>query len=70
MSSAVWGALTSAPTHMDAHTDHIPKSFMYISRTFKGLTPNGRYIHLIKNGRATYHPDYYTIDGRLLQPHT
>jgi len=69
MSSTVWGALTSTPNEMDARTGHIPKSSMYISSTFKGLTPNGRYIHLIKNGRATYHPSYYTIDGRLLQSH-
>ena len=38
--------------------------------TFKGLTPDGRYIHLTKTGRVTYHPSYYTIDGRLLQPHS
>jgi|GEM_PF-1289209 len=48
---------------------HIPKSTMYLSSTFKGLTPDGRYIHLTKTGRVTYHPGYYTIDGRLLQPH-
>ena len=49
---------------------HIPKSIMYLSSTFKGLTPDGRYIHLTKTGRVTYHPSYYTIDGRLLQPHS
>lgn len=54
---------------MDIKIEHIPKSSMYISSTLKGITPDGRYIHLIKNGRVTYHPAYYTIDGRLLQPH-
>lgn len=48
---------------------HSPKSSMYICSTLKGLTPDGRYVHLIKNGRVTYHPAYYAIDGRLLQPH-
>lgn len=48
---------------------HIPKGSMYISSTLKGLTPDGRYIHLLKNGRVTYHPGYYAMDGRLLQPH-
>lgn len=70
MSSMVWSALLSIPNDMDTGTGYIAKSSMYISSTLKGLTPNGRYIHLIKNGRATYHPGYYTIDGRLLQPHT
>ena len=70
MSDPVGGALTSTPNDIDACTGHILKSSLYISSTLKGLTPNGRYIHLIKNGRATYHPGYYTIDGRLLQPHT
>lgn len=59
----------NTPNDMDARTGHIPKSSMHISSTLKGLTPNGRYIHVIKNGRATYHPGYYTIDGRLLQTH-
>jgi len=69
MLSTVWSTLWSTPNDMDKDTGHIPKSSMYISSTLKGLTPNGRYIHIIKNGRATYHPAYYTIDGRLLQPH-
>ena len=70
MSNTVWSALMNTPNDMDAHTGHLPKSSIYISRTLKGLTPHGRYIHIIKNGRATYHPGYYTIDGRLLQAHT
>ena len=61
--------LTNIPNDMKAHISHISKSSIFISSTLKGLTPNGRYIHVIKNGRATYHPGYYTIDGRLLQPH-
>ena len=69
MLNTVWSTLMSTPNDMNGRTGHIPKSSMYISSTLKGLTPNGRYIHLIKNGRATYHPGYYTIDGRLLQPH-
>ena len=61
--------LISMPTEMNVHIKHNPKSSMYISSTFKGMTPDGRYIHLTKNGRVTYHPGYYTIDGRLLQAH-
>ena len=70
MSSTLESALTGTPNDLTTHTGHISKSVLYISSTLKGLTPNGRYIHLTKNGRATYHPGYYTIDGRLLQPHT
>lgn len=62
--------LISTPRDMDLCIDHIPKSSIHFSSTLKGITPDGRYIHLTKNGRATYHPGYYTIDGRLLQPHT
>lgn len=61
--------LATIPIDHTLHIDHTPKSSMYISSTLKGLTPDGRYIHLIKNGRVTYHPAYYAIDGRLLQPH-
>jgi hypothetical protein len=70
MLSAVCGCLTNSPNTTNVSIGHIPKSSIYLSRTLKGLTPDGRYIHLIKNGRVTYHPGYYTIDGRLLQPHT
>lgn len=69
MVSNVWGDLTAVPNKINIYIDHIPKSVMHISSTLKGITPDGRYIHLTKNGRATYHPGYYTIDGRLLQPH-
>ena len=69
MSITVWGVLMNTPHDINTRTGHNPKSAMYISSTLKGLSPNGRYIHLIKNGRATYNPNYYTIDGRLLQPH-
>ena len=69
MSNTVWDDLISIPSEMDACTGHIPKSSIYVSGTLKGMTPDGRYIHLTKNGRVTYHPAYYTIDGRLLQPH-
>lgn len=41
----------------------------YDSKTFIGYTPDGRYVHKTKFGRATYHPAYYAIDGTLLQPH-
>ncbi len=61
--------LSNSTTEITVHIDHSPKSSMYISSTLKGLTPDGRYVHLIKNGRVTYHPAYYAIDGRLLQPH-
>lgn len=60
---------TSTVKDMSIHIDYIPKSSLYICSTLKGLTPDGRYIHLIKNGRVTYHPGYYALDGRLLQPH-
>lgn len=69
MSSNVWNDLISISSEMDMRTGHIPKSSIYISATLKGMTPDGRYIHLTKNGRVTYHPGYYTIDGRLLQMH-
>lgn len=61
--------LTTKIQSMALPIDHTPKSPMYICSTLKGLTPDGRYVHLIKNGRVTYHPAYYAIDGRLLQPH-
>lgn len=60
---------TSSANDDPMHINHTPKSSMYICSTLKGVTPDGRYIHLIKNGRVTYHPAYYAIDGRLLQPH-
>jgi hypothetical protein len=69
MLSAVCGYLTSSPNDTNVCIGHIPKSSIYLSSTLKGLTPDGRYIHLTKNGRVTYHPGYYAIDGRLLQPH-
>jgi hypothetical protein len=69
MLSAVCGYLTSSSNDTNVCIVHIPKSYIHLSSTLKGLTPDGRYIHRIKNGRATYHPGYYTIDGRLLQPH-
>lgn len=69
MLSAVCGYLTSSLNATNGCIGHIPKSSIYLSSTLKGLTPDGRYIHLIKNGRVTYHPGYYAIDGRLLQPH-
>lgn len=62
-------ALTTEIKSITLPIDHTPKSPMYICSTLKGLTPDGRYVHLIKNGRVTYHPAYYAIDGRLLQPH-
>ena len=61
--------LGSTINETNTHIDYIPKSSLYICSTLKGLTPDGRYVHLIKNGRVTYHPAYYAIDGRLLQPH-
>jgi len=61
--------LTTRTDDITVQINHIPKSSMYICSTLKGLTPDGRYVHLIKNGRVTYHPGYYAIDGRLLQPH-
>jgi hypothetical protein len=61
--------LTTKTDDIKVQINHIPKSSMYICSTLKGLTPDGRYVHLIKNGRVTYHPGYYAIDGRLLQPH-
>jgi hypothetical protein len=70
MLSTVCSYLISPPNDTNVSIGHTPKSSIYLSRTLKGLTPDGRYIHLIKNGRVTYHPGYYTIDGRLLQPHT
>ena len=69
MLSKISTDLTTMPIDPTLHIDHSPKSSMYICSTLKGLTPDGRYIHLIKNGRVTYHPAYYAIDGRLLQPH-
>ena len=69
MLSKIPMALPTAITDHHVHIDHSLKSSMYICSTLKGLTPDGRYIHLIKNGRVTYHPAYYAIDGRLLQPH-
>lgn len=69
MLSKISTDLISGTTDTHVHIDHIPKSSMYICSTLKGMTPDGRYIHLIKNGRVTYHPAYYAIDGRLLQPH-
>jgi len=63
-------ALTNTPYDIETHLGHISSRSLFISSTLKGFTPNGRYIHVIKNGRATYHPGYYTIDGRLLEPHT
>lgn len=69
MSDTIWSALISIPNGMDMHTGHTPKSSLYTSSTLKGITPDGRYVHLTKNGRVTYHPAYYTIDGRLLQSH-
>jgi len=70
MSNTDFGVLMNTSNDMATHTGHISTSSIFISSTLKGVTPNGRYIHLIRNGRATYHPGYYTIDGRLLQPHT
>lgn len=70
MSSVDCGCLTGLPANINARFGHNPKSSIYFSSTLKGITPDGRYIHHIKNGRVTYHPGYYTIDGRLLQPHT
>jgi len=69
MSKNIGDDLISIPSQMDIHTGYIPKSSLYISSTLKGMTPDGRYVHLTKNGRVTYHPGYYTIDGRLLQTH-
>lgn len=69
MSSNSDDDLTSISTEAEVRVVHNPKTSIYISSTFKGMTPDGRYIHLTKNGRVTYHPGYYTIDGRLLQTH-
>lgn len=69
MLSEISTNLTSITNNTQVHINHIPKSSMYICSTLKGVTPDGRYIHLIKNGRVTYHPAYYAMDGRLLQPH-
>ena len=60
---------TNISSETTLHAVHTPKTSICISSTFKGLTPDGRYIHLTKYGRVTYHPGYYTIDGRLLQTH-
>lgn len=71
MSNTVCGYFTSTPNDMDVCPDHkhIIKSSIHFSSTLKGITSDGRYVHTTKNGRATYHPGYYTIDGRLLQKH-
>lgn len=69
MLSKIPSDMTELTTVITTPISHIPKSSMYICSTLKGLTPDGRYIHLTKNGRVTYHPAYYAIDGRLLQPH-
>jgi hypothetical protein len=69
MSSDASDDLTSISNETKVRTVHTPKSSLYISSTFKGMTPDGRYIHLTKYGRVTYHPGYYAIDGRLLQSH-
>ena len=69
MERNVWGDRNTVPKDMKVRTNHTPKSIIHISNTLKGVTPDGRYIHRIKNGRVTYHPGYYTIDGRVLQPH-
>ena len=69
MLSKVYDYFMSTPKDADVCTDYIPKSSIHFSNTLKGITPDGRYVHVTKNGRATYHPGYYTIDGRLLQPH-
>lgn len=66
----IWSDLSIESKDIKPQKNHTPKSSMHISSTLKGVTPDGRYIHMIKNGRVTYHPGYYTIDGRLLQPHT
>ncbi|MBC8016187.1 MAG: hypothetical protein H7X79_10660 [Sporomusaceae bacterium] len=70
MVSNIQGEPNIAPKDIKAYTHHTPKSSIHISSTLKGVTPDGRYIHIIKNGKVTYHPGYYTIDGRLLQPHS
>ena len=44
------------------------KDYFPVSRSFLGMGGSGRYVHATKQGRATYHPAYYTIDGRLLEP--
>ena len=53
----------------DLAINNNPAVVLVFGGTLKGMTPDGRYIHLTKSGRVTYHPAYYTIDGRLLQPH-
>jgi hypothetical protein len=61
----IFGLKTRKYTVVDM-TTRIPKSTLYVSRTFRGFTSDGRYVHDTPNGRATYHPGYYAIDGRLL----
>jgi hypothetical protein len=69
MCSDISNELSTMASEIELRATHTPKGALYISRTFKGMTPDGRYIHLTKYGRVTYHPAYYTIDGRLLQTH-
>lgn len=34
--------------------------------TLIGTGMDGRYIHSISNGRVSFNPQYYSIDGRVL----
>jgi len=61
----ILGLRTTTWTVVDV-TTLIPKPSFYVSSTFRGFTSDGRYVHDTPLGRATYHPGYYAIDGRLL----
>ena len=61
------GLLSSCKDKLDSA--QYPSDCIPISRSFMGMGGSGRYVHSTQSGRATYNPAYYTIDGRLLEPH-
>lgn len=54
------------PEEVSVHSpEHHPKD-EFTRSSFIGFTGEGRYVHRIRDGRATYDPRYYSIDGEVL----